>query len=68
MVNVDEVENTHFVNDYQLYTRSLVIAKMVDGKQTEWKNLKKIWELVGDKTAFMSYVQNEIRTYIGDES
>lgn len=68
ILNVDEPENEHFVDDYQLYTRSLVVAKTSDGKQTEWKNLEKIWELVGDKRAFMSYVQDEIRTYMGDES
>jgi hypothetical protein len=68
LINVDEPENAHFVNDYQLFTRSLVVAKMLDGEQKEWKNLAKIWELVGDKSAFMSYVQDEINTYLGDES
>ncbi len=64
MVNVEESGNEHFVSDYQLYSKSIVIVKKQDGKQTEWKNLKKIWELVRDKEAFVKYVQDEVRTYL----
>lgn len=67
VVNVDEPLNKHFVNDYQLYTKSLVIVKMEDGKQLEWKNLEKIWELVGDKDNFIKYVQEQVSAYLGDE-
>lgn len=68
ILNIDEPENEHFVEDYQLYTRSLVVARVSGGKGTEWKNLERIWELVGDKAAFMKYVQDEIRAYLGAES
>ena len=64
IVNVDLPENKHFVNDYQLYTKSLVIVKMQDGKQSEWKNLDKIWEIVSDKSIFMNYVKGEINGYL----
>jgi len=65
VVNIDEPENKHFVSDYQLYSKSIVIVKMQDGKQTAWKNLKRIWELVGDKRAFVKYVQDEVNIYLG---
>ncbi len=65
MVNVEESGNEHFVSDYQLYSKSIVIVKIQDGKQTEWKNLKRIWELVSDKEAFVKYVQDEVKTYLG---
>ena len=63
--NVDKPENEHFVSDYQLHTRAIVVAKIKDGKQTQWKNLEKIWELVGDKKAFVNYVQYEVAMYLG---
>jgi hypothetical protein len=66
VVNVDEPLNKHFVNDYQLYTKSLVIVKMQGGKQVDWKNLQKIWELVGEKDDFMRYVQDEVSAYLGE--
>jgi len=65
VVNIDKPGNGHFVTDYQLHTRAIVISKIKDGKQTGWKNLEKIWELVGDKKAFVKYVQDEVSTYLG---
>ena len=66
VVNTDAPENKHFVEDYKLYTRSLVIVKVRNGKQIEWKNLEKIWDLVNDKRDFIKYVQEEISTYLGE--
>jgi len=63
-VNVQLPENRHFINDYQLFTKSLVIVRMKDGKQVEWKNLEKVWELVGDREAFFHYVQDEVGQYL----
>jgi len=65
VVNVEEPGNTHFVKDYQLYTKSLVIVDTRDSKQVRWKNLEKVWELLGDKDGFIKYVQDEVREYLG---
>lgn len=64
-VNVQLPQNRHFIRDYQLYTRSLVLVKIKDGKQVEWRNLEKVWELVGRKNDFLKYVQGHVRTYLG---
>jgi hypothetical protein len=40
---------------------------MVDvqnGKQVQWKNCEKIWDLVGAKPDFLKYVQDEVRGYL----
>jgi len=63
-VDVDEAESQHFVQDYKLATRSLVVVQTRDAKQTAWKNLFAIWDLVGDKPAFTSYVQDEVRAWL----
>lgn len=64
-VNVEKFENKHFVEDYKLHTKSLVIVNMKDGKQTEWGNLKEIWNLFYSKSKFMDYVKKEIQAYLG---
>jgi hypothetical protein len=66
IINVDEPANGHFINDYRLFTRTLVVAKMREGKQVEWKNLQRIWELVGNKDAFIDYVRTEVAAYLGE--
>lgn len=64
VVNVEESANRHFIRDYQLFTKSLILVKMKDGKQAEWKNLSRVWELVRRKDAFLRYVQDEVRAYL----
>lgn len=63
-VNIDEKENEHFVNEYGLYTKSLVISKVVGGREIKHKNLTKIWEYVRNKDKFLNYVTKEIKDYL----
>jgi len=67
MINIDEPENKHFINDYQLFTKSLILSKVVEGKEAKWKNLDKIWDLVTSKEKFIEYVQNEVKAYLKEE-
>jgi hypothetical protein len=60
-VNVDEPANQHFVRDFQLYTRSVVVVDAKDPKH--FKVLDRVWQLVGDKAAFQKYVEQEIRAF-----
>ena len=64
MTNVDKPGNKHFVKDYQLFTRSVVVSDVINGKQKQWKNLKKIWELVHKDQVFKEYIRNEIKAYL----
>ena len=64
LVNVQLPENRHFIQDYQLFTKSLVLALMKDGLQQEYKVLNETWELAGDKAALEQYVEKEVRGYL----
>ena len=66
VINYEESGNEHYSEDYKLVTQSLIIADRHDGEQTEWKNLDKVWELLGDKGAFMDYVHGEITSYLDE--
>jgi hypothetical protein len=68
-VNIDRAENEHFIHDYSLVTRSLVVTEESDGKVVRWTNLDKIWEFVrGDQQAFTDYVAVGVRAYLGPTS
>jgi len=62
-VNIEEPENKHFIQDYQLVTKSLVLSLMSDGKETKWKNLADVWKLVRDKDKFFQYVKDEVENF-----
>jgi len=66
-VNVEEQGNRHFIQDYQLYSKSLVLVKLVEGKQLKWQNQTRVWELVRDKNSFIKYVQDATRSFLEDE-
>lgn len=68
VINVDEPANKHFIEDYRLITRTVIVSKSRGGNQVEWKNLEKIWELVSNKPAFVKYIQNEVTAYLGNNT
>lgn len=60
VVNTDERGNEHYIDDYHLYTKSLVLSLLKNGKEIKSKNLTKIWEYVRDKQRFFDYVSEEV--------
>jgi len=64
LVNLDEPANQHYIEDYQLYSKSVIVSDVRDGEEVRWKNLVKVWQLTNDKAAFISYVQEEVRDYL----
>jgi len=62
--NFEQKGNEHFARDYRLYSQSLILSRQHDGRETEWKNLDKIWKLVRDKEEFITYVQTELADFM----
>ncbi|MFH1665235.1 MAG: nitrophenyl compound nitroreductase subunit ArsF family protein [Candidatus Omnitrophota bacterium] len=64
MINIEEKGNAHFIKDYELYTKSVVLSLVKDGKEAKYKNLTKVWEYLGNKTAFEDYERKEIKAFL----
>lgn len=60
VINIEDKGNEHYGKDYQLYTKSLILSLVKDGKEIKWKNMDKIWEYVGNKQKFIDYVKNRV--------
>ena len=65
-LNIDQKENEHFMKDYQLYTKAVVISMVNGDKEIKYKNLPKIWEYVGDKEKFYNYIKTETDQYLAE--
>ena len=63
-LNLDEPENNHFVKDYGLYTKSVVVSEVRNGREVRWKNLDQVWQLLGDPPAFQGYVEREVQAFL----
>lgn len=66
VINIEKKSNEHFVNDYQLYTRSLVLSLVRNGKEVKSKNLTKVWEYLRSKPKFYQYVKTEVNSYLNE--
>lgn len=63
-INMDEEPNTHFVADYDLFSQTLIVIDSTKGQTSHWKNLDKIWDLVGNQGEFSEYVRTEVTSYL----
>jgi hypothetical protein len=64
MLNVEEAGNEHYTQDYKLYTKSVVLSDLTDGKQTRWKNLDQVWQLIRNDKGFHDYIVKEVKSYL----
>lgn len=62
--DLDDPANEHFVSDFNLYTKSVVLVRMEDGVPVRFDSLSRIWELVYDKAAYLEYIRKEVRGFL----
>jgi len=63
-IDMDNSVNGAMVKKYNLFTKSVVVSKMKNGKE-QWKNLDKIWLKVGNEQDFKNYITTEIKILRG---
>ncbi len=59
-IDFQNEKNASYAKAYKITGPALIMAKVVDGKVAEFKDLKDIWSNVGDKKAFFKYVQDQV--------
>jgi hypothetical protein len=63
-INTDEPENRHYIEDYKLFSKSLILSMVRDGREVKSKNLTEIWQLIYNDEGFYNYVKAEIESYL----
>jgi len=59
-LNVEAPENRHFIDDFKLTSRDIVVVRRRPDGSREWHRLDRTWELAHDKAAFVHYVEGEV--------
>lgn len=67
-INYEAKGNEHFVSDYQLYTKSVVLSLIKNGKEVKFCNLTRVWEYLRNKDAFHQYIKSEVEEYLKELS
>lgn len=60
----EQPENRHFIQDYQLTNKSVVVVEEVGGTVARWVKLDNVWGLVGNHDAYLAHVQDAVRAYV----
>ena len=63
-LNFEEPENEHYITDFELYAHSLVLVELAGDSIVRYKNLERVWELVGEPEAFYQYVRDETADFL----
>ncbi|SDI44388.1 hypothetical protein SAMN04488540_101419 [Ferrimonas sediminum] len=58
-INVDEAENRHYIEDFQLVTRSVVVTLTQPDSERQWRRLDAVWQLFDNRQAFFRYLYGE---------
>jgi len=62
-VDLDDPEHEHFVTDFDLFSKSIVLVEYRDGEQIRWNNLTEIWDRVFEKKGFLEYIRAETQGF-----
>lgn len=64
MIDFQDPRNGQYTQAYGITGPTLVLLDVQDGKVKFWKPAPRVWSLVGQKDAFLQYVQGEIQSYL----
>ncbi|MBU1784511.1 MAG: permease [Candidatus Omnitrophica bacterium] len=64
VINIEEKGNEHFVQDYKLHTKSVVLSLVKDGQEIKFKNLEQVWQFLRNKNKFYQYIKNETQVFL----
>ncbi len=67
-INLDGPGNGHFVQDYQLISKTVIVSDRAQGQEVKWENLQDVWSKQKDAQAFEAYVVDAVRRHLGSVS
>jgi len=63
-LNLEKSENRHFIEDFQLYTKSVILAEYKEDKVVRWENLTNIWHLYRNKEKYFDYIVSKTNSFM----
>jgi hypothetical protein len=67
-VNLEEDGNMHFVEDFKLTAKTVIVCNYRDGQPGRYADLVDVWRLLNDKGRFFQLVRTKVREHLGSSS
>ncbi len=65
-VNVEQAGNEHFVEDFHLRAKTVIVCRVVNGETGQWADLIDVWSYLSDQPRFSSLVEDHVRKSLAD--
>ncbi|QIZ77559.1 nitrophenyl compound nitroreductase subunit ArsF family protein [Ferrimonas lipolytica] len=60
ITNLEQSQNYHYIQDFELITRAVVLEIEQDGKPIAWRRLDEVWNAVTSEQRFTDYIYAQI--------
>ena len=57
-------EYEHYAEDFELYSKSVVLVELDGAEEVRWENLEGIWDLVHDKPVYKTYIESSLTAFM----
>ena len=64
VIDTGEPGYQHYTNDYQLTSKTVILSHRVEGREIEWADMAKVWDLLDDAPGFHNYLGAQVRAYL----
>jgi hypothetical protein len=64
IINVDDPENRHYLEQFEILSNSIVIVEKKSGVILRYKNLESIWDVSEDREAVTQLLQTEVSDFL----
>lgn len=64
VINFGKNQNKQYVKKYGLYTKTVILSKVKDGKEIKHKNLTQVWVKLNNEQDFKQYIKDEIQKFM----
>ncbi len=64
-VNLDGEGNEHYIRDYSLISKTVIVSDLAKGQEVRWENLQQVWTKQKNEQAFEAYVVDAVRRHLG---
>jgi hypothetical protein len=64
-VNLEDEGNLHFVEDFELKAKTVIVCNYRDGTPGPYADLVDVWRLLNDKGRFFLLVRTKVKEFLG---
>jgi hypothetical protein len=64
VLDLDAEGSNAYEKKYDFFYNTVIVVDIENGKETRFKNLEEVWELVDDKDAAMEFIRSHVSEYL----